>query len=586
MIIVTEETKKAYSSSSIKHLTVTFPELDLTLRDNKIIYESISLEEGIEEKECLTFTGCLSSQLSFQCMGITLDLRGRYVEAVIIADSTDPISLFHGYVESQKIMDYYYGKCEIVAYDILYSKGQTDIAAWYKSLSFPISVKDYRDSLFSYLGIDVREAALVNDHIVFDKQYSPASMKALDSIRAICQINGVFGIVNRNGEFEFRSIEPIDTEGTYDEVEFYKKLDYQRYTVQAIGRVIVRQSSSDEGASYGDGGNIYVVQGNMFTLNLEEELLSEIAENIYQKVQGITYTPYTGVSYSMPWIESGDIVKYRIYDPSSGTYFTAFVYVFSRYIKGIQVLMDTFKAEGNEFQNVFISDLSVQITTIQNQIEAIQGKLESIQLKFLMFYNMSAVDIGDGATVAVANTRFAVSQSGQVYFEMEYLIECSTTEIIENNVIVNNDLQVSVLFEYDGEIIDIRKPKETYQDGEHILHCYYVLNVDNTTTHTWKIWLNCVGGSVHINILEAQNTILGLNIVGNTAWDGTIDVDDTMNAVPLTIALVSEILDTVVISLTNPVLINGNESIDGIEVLRTDVAGITENIEIEETEEN
>ena len=203
-----------------------------------------------------------------------------------------------------------------------------------------------------------------------------------------------------------------------------------------------------------------------------------------------------------------------------------------------------------------------------------------------MFYNMSAVDIGDGATVAVANTRFAVSQSGQVYFEMEYLIECSTTEIIENNVIVNNDLQVSVLFEYDGEIIDIRKPKETYQDGEHILHCYYVLNVDNTTTHTWKIWLNCVGGSVHINILEAQNTILGLNIVGNTAWDGTIDVDDTMNAVPLTIALVSEILDTVVISLTNPVLINGNESIDGIEVLRTDVAGITENIEIEETEEN
>lgn len=585
MVNVNTATKNAYRDSLIKELVITFPDINLTLQNDDIIFESLSLNEAIEEKEYLTFQGCISSQLSFKCMGISFSVRGQYIEVDIKAGNTETIRLFSGIVESQKITDYTEGQCEITAYDVLYTKGQTDIAFWYKSLEFPVTLKEYRDSLFTYLDLDVEETDLVNDSVQIYKQYSPAQMKALDSIKALCQINGVFGIINRVGRFEFRSIEPINQTGTYDEVEFYKELDYQRYTVQSIGNVIVRQNTSDEGASYGSGGNTYIVQGNIFTFNLEPEALADIAENIYGKVHGISYTPYVGESYSMPWVEPGDIVQYNIYDHSSGTYNPAVVYVFSRQIKGIQALMDTFKTDGDEFRNIFISDLSVQLTTIQNQIEAIQGKLDSIELKYLMFYNMRAVDVGDGDTVPVANTRFAVSKDGQVHFEMEYLIECETSEALENGFLTDNDLQVTVIYEYDGEIVDIRKPMETYQDGKHILHCYYVINVDNTITHTWRVFLNCVGGSVHINILDAQNTILGLNIVGNTTWDGTIDVEDTVNAVPITLLSVADVLDTVVISPIAPLQITGNESVDGIEVIRTGIAGITENVDIEETEE-
>jgi hypothetical protein len=312
MINVSNATKNAYKVSSEKTLKVYFPSIDETIPSSKIVEESFSLKELLESSSYLTFTGCICSQMELAFVGVRDNFKGLKIEVSIQAGETDEIPLFNGIVDSQKITDYDEGKCKITAYDELYTKGQTDIASWYKNIEFPITLKQYRESLFTFLDLDYVSTNLANDSIEIEKQYSPAAMKALDSIRAICQINGVFGIINRDGFFEFRSIEPIDVLESYDEVAFYKNIDYERYTVKPIGKVTVRQNTNDDGATYGSGGNTYIVQANMFTLNLEPEVIETIAHNLYDVVNGITYIPYTAESYAMPWVEVGDIIKYQI----------------------------------------------------------------------------------------------------------------------------------------------------------------------------------------------------------------------------------------------------------------------------------
>lgn len=586
MINVSNATKEIYKISSNKNLKVYFPELEMTIGMNHIDEESFKLDEKTEKDSYLMFTGCNSSFMSIVFVGITENFKGRKVEVSITAGNTDEIPVFKGIVDSQKITDYDEGRSEIKAYDVLYSKGQTDIANWYKAIEFPITLKQYRESLFTYLDLDYVDADLVNDDIEIAKQYSPSSMKALDSIRAICQINGAFGIINREGLFEFRTLTPIDVNEDYDVIPFYKKINYQRYSVQSIGKVTVRQNTSDEGASYGEGGNIYVVQGNIFTLNLEPEVIALIAENLYGVVSGISYVPYTAESYATPWIECGDVIKYQVYDYKTDTYSPLYAFVFSRRMKGIQAITDTFTADGEEFQTVFVSDLRVQITTIQNQIESIQGKMNKIELKYLMFYNEQAVDVADGQTKPIANIRFGVSNSGQVYIELEYLIECETTEETVGGYLTDNDLVVTLLYEYDGTIIDSRQPKETYQDGKHILHAYYVVDVDNTTLHNWKVWLNCVGGSVHIDIYQAQNTILGLGLIGQTSWDGTITVSDELAPIVIPTIPIRSMIDNAIVRLITPTEINVSDAVSPVDILTIGVASITDEADIDEVVTN
>ena len=580
MLNVTTATKNAYKSSSNKTVTIYFPDLDVTFTNTQIAQESLSIEEMLEADEYLTFIGCNASKATFSLFGISTDFKNEKVEISIQADNTEVIPLFTGYVDTQTIKNYTNNLCEFVAYDLLYSKGNTDIAQWYiyqfsHDWQNGVTVKDFRDGLFEFLDIDVEETTLVNDDLFFEKQYSPINLQALVVIKFICQVNGVFGIINREGIFEFRTLHSIQTAD--DTIDYYKNIDYQRYTVSSITKVIVRQSDIEAGATVGEGTNTYIMQGNFFTRNLEVEDLTVVGENVFPQVADRPYVPFNADIEGYPWIEVGDVLTYNIYDVATNTYIPMNFYVLSRKLTGIQSLFDNQIAEGDKERSLFVSNINAQIDTVRDQIESLVGKLNNIQLKYLMFYNEVAVNVGDGETKPVANIDFAVSQNGQVYVELEYLIECTTTETETSGLITVDDLLVTVIYEFDGQIIDSREPQETYQDGKHILHTYFVLDVDNVIMHHWKVSLNCVGGTVHIDMLKAQNTILGLGLVGAHSWDGTIEVDDTVTPISLLGMVVRNMVDNALVSLIAPTLITKTETVQPISLLGMNKGSMTDN---------
>lgn len=504
MINVTSQTKESWKSETAFH-TVNIVIGGVTYTNDDVLSESLEISEILESNEYLQFTGCSSSKASFTLLGASGNLKGQSVTITIKSGTTETITLFHGYVDEQETKDYTTGAVSFVCYDPLYTIGQTDVATWYKNLSFPLTLGSFRASLFTYLGLTAVATTLVNDSIQIDRQYIPVNLAAIDVIKAICQINAVYGIINRSGQFEFRTL-PTITSTTYEAIDYYKSIDYQRFNVQSIEKVIVRQNENEVGAAYGSDGNTYVVQGNMFTYNLDDVVLLAIAQNIYSNVHGKVYVPYSATTYGMPWVEVGDIITYPVYDPSTGTSTNMDFYVLSRSLKGVQALFDSTEAEGQEYQTVFISNLTTQIDTIKADMREMQRAIDNAVIKHYQAHNASQVSVSSNFVKILDFTPFEhfATDTTDFVFEGSVIMTAVSTETEANNEYTITPAKAQIKYVLNGSDVSYQ-PIEVYEDGIYTqaLNYQFAGLVKNTRTNL-EVYIKAVSGSFSI---DANNAI-------------------------------------------------------------------------------
>ena len=95
---------------------------------------------------------------------------------------------------------------------------------------------------------------------------------------------------------------------------FSDSLSYEDYMVKAIEKVEIRQSDSDVGVIYPDSTtatNTYAVQGNLLLTTGTEANLKSVAQNLYNVLKNVTYTPCKVSVPSSSGLACGQIVHVK-----------------------------------------------------------------------------------------------------------------------------------------------------------------------------------------------------------------------------------------------------------------------------------
>ena len=376
MYSVNDETKSAYKSdSSHKELEIRIPDANIVLTNEDIVTESLELKEAIENSGNLSFQGCIASSLKFECFNLVDEtLEGKWIECDITADETETIPLFRGYISEVTNATHEEFTTVIRAYDALYDINNKDVTAWYNNLTFPMSIQALRNSFFQFVGVTQVVDYLPNDGISVQKSIEDKVIMGATIIKAICQINGRYGRISRTGLFEYvhlvegtealypredlypdGDIYPAD-ENALESVSkaYYSQISFENYRVAPITKVQLIEKSGQIAATYGTGTNIFTLKDNPLIWGLSAQLLQSVANNLFNTIQGLWYTPSQIECVGLPYVECGDFVL------MTARRSIIRAYVLARTLKGIQILNDSYQADGDRYQPTYVPDIQTQ----------------------------------------------------------------------------------------------------------------------------------------------------------------------------------------------------------------------------------
>ena len=396
MNIPIEEKNKWKSGKYYKEIKVEFPEYELEIYNDGIYGESLNLIEALfDGNGALEVVGCISSRLSLELRYLDYGLKGLKIWVSVRIDGGPWRRIFTGWVDSvETARDRSYQKFE--CYDGLYLYSNKNVADVYKT-TIPCTIKQLRDKMFSLTAIEQAPISLPNDDVMVVNEIDDNDMAWLDVIKAICQANGVFGIINREGKFEYRTPKKNDAKynvpsartfpgsrllpgiiqnGSGEDVAAYKSIKFDNYKVRPITGVIVRDSNSDEEyGEYNNGGMIgkskLLIEGNLCLVGLSKEEKDAVAKKIHKQVVDIEYRPFEAVNPGMPYIEVGDCINYYVYDYTKGKPKETLMSfnVLKRTLKGLQWLEDTFNADGDEVQpEIKVHDEGLTIGDVREEV--------------------------------------------------------------------------------------------------------------------------------------------------------------------------------------------------------------------------
>lgn len=427
MIPVNAKTKLAFKTDSLrKSYHLEFPAVSgrraKTIGKNQIVGESATLTEPMCSEEQLKFGRCEACTFEIETEYEAESLQGRIFNAYLILgeeeDGDDPIPFTVGryIVDNEEVGDGRLTKT-ITAYDVMYILLMLDIKSFIYSVEFPISIKNFRNQLFSYIGQEQADKDLINDNLVMVNNpfIGQEDIDMETVITGLCEINACFGHINREGKFDYISLTPVDNSelypsaNTFPSRNLYPKsikgknyyidpsliqsdISWQNYKCKSADAVQIRNSAGSVIYDYYLPGktsytNVYVIQNNWVVDALDSAGVQSMALNFANAISKITYTPCNANVKMDLSLEVGDAITLTGTD---GTKIPTFI--FSRVASGICSAFDEFEATGYEewindppstdgaINEVIddISDLSDRVTALEQGTTEKALRIESV----------------------------------------------------------------------------------------------------------------------------------------------------------------------------------------------------------------
>lgn len=190
---------------------------------------------------------------------------------------------------------------KVTAYDTM-SKLDADFSGWLRAnqAQFPKTIWQLVQLACQRAGVTLASSSLPINGSYSVQAFYADDLTCRQIISWAAEAAGCYAHMNADGKLQFltytdkRSTAKITPDGASSTAYYADSLSYEDYTVKAIEKVQIRQSDSDVGVIYPDSTtatNTYAVQGNLLLTTGTEANLKTVAQNLYNVLKSVTYTP-------------------------------------------------------------------------------------------------------------------------------------------------------------------------------------------------------------------------------------------------------------------------------------------------------
>ena len=211
---------------------------------------------------------------------------------------------------------------KVTAYDTM-SKLDADFSGWLRAnqAQFPKTIWQLVQLACQRAGVTLASSSLPINGSYSVQAFYADDLTCRQIISWAAEAAGCYAHMNADGKLQFltytdkRSTAKITPDGANNSTAYYAdSLSYEDYTVKAIEKVQIRQSDSDVGVIYPDSTtatNTYAVQGNLLLTAGTEANLKTVAQNLYNVLKNVTYTPCKVAVPSSSGLACGQIVHVK-----------------------------------------------------------------------------------------------------------------------------------------------------------------------------------------------------------------------------------------------------------------------------------
>ena len=390
--------EKYWDSSTDKQMVISVVGTNQKIDNSMLEIGTFSLEESLCSESELKFGACEANCVKFTARNTAGSIIGKTIsiEETIDGDSENPMP-YGVFKVASDVPTADRTKRQITAYDAMYDIINADVKSWYAGLSFPMTLRQFRNSFFAHLGIAQVETNLVNDSMTVNKTIvatqtddssavtEEPAISGKTVVTAICEINGCFGNINREGKFEYVFLKAITSAlypaedlfpadnvfpsdaNTESMTGHYITFDYEDFKSKAITQLEIKTSEDNAGAIVGTAGNNYSITGNFLVSDKTGAELEQIANNLLPIMAKAEYTPIKSCAcVGNPCLTLGDPIRFNTTREIVETY------LLQRTLTGVQSKRDSISAQGTQTH-------SAKVNSIRDTIESVErrtGKLE------------------------------------------------------------------------------------------------------------------------------------------------------------------------------------------------------------------
>lgn len=437
--------EKYWDSSTDKQMVISVVGTNQKIDNSMLEIGTFSLEESLCSESELKFGACEANCVKFTARNTAGNIIGKTIsiEETIDGDSQNPMP-YGVFKVASDVPTADRTKRQITAYDAMYDIINTDVKSWYAGLSFPMTLKQFRDSFFAHLGIAQVETSLVNDSMTVNKTLvatqtddssavtEESSISGKTVVTAICEINGCFGNINREGKFEYvflkaitsalypaedlfpsDSVFPSDA-NTESMTGHYITFDYEDFKSKAITQIEIKTSEDNAGAIVGTTGNNYSITGNFLVSDKTGAELEQIANNLLPIMKQAAYTPIKSCTcVGNPCLTLGEPIRFNTTREIVETY------LLQRTLTGVQSKRDSISAQGTQTHSVKVNSIRDTIESVQRRTGKLERNADHLQSTYEDLEEQTNTKFEQTAKSIVAEVNRAQKAEGQLDASLE-----------------------------------------------------------------------------------------------------------------------------------------------------------------------